>query len=74
MSRAIAQIMADIESQKHTKREVRFIKIRDVPEGECGCGCGGRTSICSRSDSRYGWIKGKPRRFLIGHNKKLEAV
>lgn len=36
--------------------------------GMCGCGCGQATKIAVKTDSRQGWIKGQPHRFLRGHN------
>lgn len=35
--------------------------------GFCHCGCGGKTTISERTDSRRGWIKGEPIRFIHGH-------
>lgn len=39
-----------------------------IGPGLCGCGCGGEAPVSSRTDKRYGAIKGKPRRFIQGHN------
>ena len=33
----------------------------------CSCGCGQETKLASRSSSRFGWVKGQPLRFLMGH-------
>lgn len=33
----------------------------------CECGCGLAAPIASRTDSKYGAIKGRPRRFIHGH-------
>ena len=38
--------------------------------GLCECGCGQETSIARRTRSNIGVVKGQPRRFLAGHNKK----
>lgn len=35
--------------------------------GRCECGCGGVTAVATRNDSRAGIVKGKPRRFINGH-------
>ena len=40
-------------------------------EGRCLCGCGGVTTVARKTDRRYGDIKGKPRRFIRGHHRKL---
>jgi hypothetical protein len=37
-------------------------------EGFCQCGCGEVVPIAQRNENRRGWIKGKPIRFLPGHN------
>lgn len=44
-----------------------FVKPTIEP-GECGCGCGEAAPISTRTDRRYGAIKGEPRRFILGHN------
>lgn len=35
--------------------------------GLCGCGCGGKTKIATRTSTRYGWVKGEPLAYLRGH-------
>ena len=40
----------------------------NIPTGFCQCGCGQKTKISPRNVARSGWVKGKPRRFLRGHN------
>lgn len=35
----------------------------------CECGCGEMTWLATRSDPRYGAVKGEPRRFLSGHSE-----
>jgi hypothetical protein len=34
------------------------------------CGCGGKTKIAKYTQAGKGYIKGKPRRFIIGHTFK----
>ena len=34
----------------------------------CECGCGNITRIAPRTNTRDGWIKGRPLRFINGHN------
>lgn len=34
----------------------------------CECGCGQPAPIATRTHSRYGWIKGEPKRFIRGHS------
>jgi len=35
----------------------------------CACGCGNPVSMAKRTNKRYGHIKGKPVRFISGHNR-----
>ena len=37
--------------------------------GECWCGCGQKTSLAKRTDTKSGHIKGEPLRYLQGHYK-----
>jgi hypothetical protein len=37
-------------------------------EGRCECGCGQKTKVAPYSWAKRGWIKGKPLRFINGHN------
>ena len=41
-----------------------------IPEGYCQCGCGGKTKIAKQTDTKRGLIKGKPFRYLPGHNSR----
>ena len=36
--------------------------------GFCECGCGEPAPVATRTDSNFGWIKGKPKRFILGHS------
>lgn len=38
--------------------------------GLCQCGCGVTTRIAGQTDPRYGSVKGQPRRFIKGHDKR----
>lgn len=40
----------------------------------CECGCGKSTSIAKYSDSRYGWVRGQPVRFIKGHWRRGKHV
>src|SRR3990167_3191143 len=43
--------------------------------GLCGCGCGGKTRIATKtSDRAKGRIKGQPYRYIRGHNTRLSGV
>lgn len=40
----------------------------------CECGCGNPTKPASKTNSSRGWVKGKPIRFLYGHNGRRAVV
>jgi hypothetical protein len=39
-----------------------------IEAGFCQCGCGKPTNLAPCSDKGRGWTKGKPFRFIHGHN------
>lgn len=41
-----------------------------MSEGSCECGCGQHPTISDKTDRRAGSIKGEPRRFVVGHNRR----
>lgn len=42
----------------------------EIPSGLCKCGCGKKTSISKVTDHRRGNIKGKPVKYIKGHNSR----
>jgi hypothetical protein len=36
----------------------------------CACGCGNLTTIAQRTRTRKGWVKGQPKKFVRGHNRR----
>ncbi len=40
---------------------------RTIPFGYCHCGCGQRTKLALQTQTRSGWIKGQPQRYLYRH-------
>ncbi len=42
----------------------------DATQGICQCGCGEKTKLAPQTAKRLGWIKGKPIKFILGHNGK----
>lgn len=42
----------------------------NIPEGMCQCGCGQPASIAKYNWPKYGWIKGKPKRYIHNHHQK----
>jgi hypothetical protein len=45
-----------------------------IPEGLCACGCGQETVKNWRNDTSKGWVKGKYRAYVKGHNSQFERV
>lgn len=43
------------------------------PSGLCMCGCGERTATAPLTDRPRGRVKGKPMRFVHGHNARIRA-
>ena len=42
----------------------------EIPYGYCHCGCGQKTRILIENDTRRGWKKGEPLRFIGCHKKR----
>jgi hypothetical protein len=40
----------------------------------CECGCGERTPIAKVTESRRGQVRGRPLRFIHGHNRRRRAI
>ena len=38
-----------------------------IPYGYCHCGCGQKTTISHVTDTKKGYVKGEPRKYLLGH-------
>jgi hypothetical protein len=45
------------------------VKVTFEP-GTCHCGCGADTALADRSDSRYGRVRGRPKRYIASHNPR----
>jgi hypothetical protein len=45
-----------------------------VPYGCCHCECGGKTKIPNRTNRKYGWVKGVPRKYIFNHDKRRVPV
>lgn len=43
----------------------------NIPIGYCQCGCGQKTSLAPQTDTKRGWVKGKPVRFVQFHRCRL---
>lgn len=44
------------------------LKVAQIPEGTCECGCGQIPPPATRTMKDRGWVKGKPVRFVPGHS------
>jgi len=39
-----------------------------LPMPLCACGCGDPTKLARQTDTKRGWVKGQPLRYLWGHS------
>jgi hypothetical protein len=44
-----------------------------IPVGLCQCGCGGTTKISTYNSAKYGYVKGQPQKYMLGHTHKHSA-
>lgn len=42
------------------------------PDGYCQCNCGQKTTIARQSDTKHDQVRGKHKRFIIGHQLRIE--
>lgn len=42
--------------------------------GLCECGCGGRTNISKHTWAAMGHVKGRPHRFIVGHQRRMSPT
>lgn len=54
---------------KHTPNQLEFQcdNPGPNPSGFCMCGCGSAAPISKQTDTKRGYVKGKPLRFIAGH-------
>lgn len=38
-----------------------------MKDGLCECGCGQPTNLATKNVTEKGWVKGEPKRFILGH-------
>ena len=48
--------------------------MENIPYGFCLCGCGELTKVSPKNISRYGYVKGEPRRFIKGHGSRVPGI
>ncbi len=49
-------------------------KQDDIPYGFCHCGCGEKTTIAPMTSAALGVRKGEPRRFIVGHSRRVQEL
>jgi len=47
------------------------VQATDRPLGLCWCGCGERTNNATVTDASSGIVRGRPKRYINGHNRRL---
>lgn len=45
-----------------------------IEYGLCKCGCGQKTKIAKQTNTKRGWVRGEPYRFIQGHYAKLNPT
>lgn len=70
-----AALAAPITTLPVVVNPLKFIEsAQDEPVSQlCACGCGEPTLIATKTDKRWGHIKGQPIKFLTGHAGKLQT-
>ena len=48
-------------------------QMKEMSEGMCQCGCGNPAPISNRNHKRYGWMKGKSKRFIFNHHTRVRG-
>ncbi len=48
--------------------------VEPNPGDTCMCGCGQKTKLASQTDTRKGWVFGKPMRFILGHQCRKSRI
>lgn len=43
------------------------------PSGLCMCGCGQPAPIAKRTSTSFGWVKGQPLKFILGHTLRMST-
>jgi hypothetical protein len=41
--------------------------MKQESQGFCHCGCGGKTKLAQQTNKKFGWVKGEPVRYIMGH-------
>lgn len=48
--------------------------LNEIAYGYCHCGCGQKTTVSPKTNTKRGYVKGVPRRFAPGHNLKIKPL
>lgn len=55
----------------HDPRSSPLSESENIPYGYCQCGCGEKAPIAPLTSNKRGWKKGRPVRFVHGHNGRI---
>jgi len=47
---------------------------RAIKPGYCHCGCGGKTKLAPQTDTKVGWVKDEPLRYIFNHHRRKSPV
>lgn len=50
------------------------MKPKSIPFGLCHCGCGERTKVAPQSSTKWGYVRGKPMRFIYNHYNRVNGI
>jgi 5-methylcytosine-specific restriction endonuclease McrA len=68
--------MTDKERRREAKRASyhRRKQPQVLSDHLCECGCGQFTFLAPRTSAEKDWVKGEPKRFVHGHNRRRERL
>ena len=44
-----------------------------IPYGYCHCRCGQKTTVSDTTNTRDGWVKGQPKKYVSGHGSRTKV-
>ena len=47
---------------------------KKIPYGYCHCGCGQKTKLHTETRPSKGYVKGEPRKYIIGHARRTPGA
>lgn len=45
--------------------------VTEINDGLCRCGCGESAPLAQQSSARFGWVRGQPVKYILGHDGHL---